>query len=976
MALSLTTKFCATTKSRSPVPRLAAKIELAGKGSNYRFVTVLGSTVNSARHLGLKTASYSCTEPSMMSSVYRFLSKGINIASSAVCPVVLLINLGLPVLLSAQVANEGSNKAITSAFDPRLGEWKIDLPGRVAQYDLVYKSPPIDPLQGIPLGNGDVAALAWCEGSKIILVLNKCDLWDDSKTGPPDTWDERYDYYTTQRQACRIEIDFRLPVFDILYLTDFEARLNLVDASMSLKGVSPFGEITLNAFIEHGSGILFCDAKTSFQEDVPLQISLERFGSRTFSMWYTRMKRDASIGLAGTEALADASGAYVTHKLTGGTFAVGAAVIGSNGLKIDYSREHSRRAGMRLTGKQEKHATMAFAVTSPITGNAASEAKKQLSAARNRGMESSRKSQAQHWQTVWSRSFMDYGDDYLNNLWYLTMYYAHASQGGKYPGRFNNGLWAWNHDLQQWNFYFHWNQQQLYWPLNAAGFHELVAPYLDFRFNSLRYAKRSARETFKASGAFISDVSNRNGYNRIDLIDNHTPVAEIALEFWRQYEFTSDRQFLTNKALPFILEAARFFESLLEKGTDGLYHARGGTGYEGTIMLRDGLTELVYARTTLATALKALKAAGAELPEAARWKGLLEQLAPIPVVEASKGLIVEGDGGKKINWGTYSGIPVSGNKIVAAGWGIKENQWLTTWYKSDDAAYAYLLAGDPAGSKSSDLRVLEGIFPAVPRSPVFPSGLVGLAQKDEPLYKVMTTTTLLYGTECMGWDPVPVVLARLGRAKELAMDLEQFAARWQYFINGWGHINGDAGSDREGEMFFKTNNVSVIGSTTGEKVPLPAWPFRHMSMEPMSVLATAMNEALLQSYDGTIRVFPAFVGNKTARFTLHAQGGFVVSSEINSRNVAWIAIKSLHGNPCKLELPWKETLLHSSLGQEDRLIREQTVTFPTKADELIILGPQGKDLRSWSVIGEQPKANQNVKYHSSGKVQLGLPRMF
>ena len=914
-----------------------------------------------------------------MKIVRRFVILIITTISSATYLMVLFMLFYLPLIVSSQVTgkvSDGPSNAIQSAFDPNLAQWNIDLPGRVAQHDLVYKSPPIDPMQGIPLGNGDVAALAWCEGSHIIMVINKCDLWDDSKTGPFETWDEKYDYYTTQRQACRIDIDFKYPVFDTLYLSDFKARLNLADASMSLKGTSPFGEVRLNAFIDHRSGMLFCDLGSSFPEDVPLQISIERFGSRTFSMWYTRMKRDVSIGLSGTEALADASGAYITQRLTCGTFAAGGTVIESNGLTVNNAREHSRRATIHLTGKREKHVALAFTVTSPVEGDPLSEAKHKLSWAREKGVASFRTSQAQYWESIWSRSFMDYGDDYLNNLWYLTMYYANSSQGGKYPGRFNNGLWGWNHDVQQWNFYFHWNQQQLYWPLNAAGFHELVSPYLDYRFNSLRFAKKSARAIFKSDGAFIADVSNRNGYNRIDLIDNHTPVAEIALEFWRQYEFTSDKTFLTGKALPFILEAARFFESLLEKGSDGLYHARGGTGYEGTVMLRDGLTELVYARALFTTALKALAIAGTDIPEAAKWRLLLDHLAPLPVVKASEGLIVRGETGETINWGINRGTSVPGNSIVAAGWGIKENKWLTTWYKTDDSAYAYLLTGNEAGNKTSDLRVLDGIFPAVPRSPVFPSGLVGLAQKGDSLYKVMTTTTLLYGSECMGWDPVPIVLARLGLAKELAFDLEQFPGRWQFYVNGWGHISSDAGADRDGGMFFRTNSVSVIGSAEGEKVPLPAWPFRHMSMEAMSVLATAMNEALLQSYDGTIRVFPAFNGHKTARFTLHAQGGFVVSSEIKSGNIAWIAIKSLYGNTCRLELPWNETSLQSSLNRNSRLVSGKTTAIKTKPDEVILLIPQGQDFQTWSVVAEKPSANENVKYHSSGKTQLGIPRMF
>ena len=891
----------------------------------------------------------------------------------------------LLVSFSANASSNGTEKSgrdsakvIISAFDPRRAVWNIDWPGRVSQYDLVYKSPPIDPMQGIALGNGDVAALVWCEDSRIIIVLNKCDLWDDSKSEKPETWNEKYDYYTTQRQACRIEIDFKFPVFNTLYLTDFMARLNLADASLSLTGSSPFGDITLKAFIDHESGILFCDLGNSFTEDIPLKITVDHYGSRTFSMWYTRMRRDPSIGISGTEALADGAGVFISQKLSGGTFAVGGTVLQSNELKINYSRENSRSASIQLTGNQKKRVQFAFAVTSPSQKDPVAEVKTKLTSAREKGLELFKQSHAEYWKSIWNRSFMDYGDDYLNNLWVLTMYYANASQGGKYPGRFNNGLWSWNHDVQQWNFYFHWNQQQLYWPLNAAGFHDLVAPYLDFRFNSLRFAKKDAKEFYNADGAFISDVTNRNGYNRMDsnVKDNHTPVAEIALEFWRQYQFTSDKIYLKEKALPFILEAARFFESLFEKEKDDLYHAKEGNGYEGSVVMHDGLTELVYARTLFTTALEALKTADTEIPESKKWRDILGHLAPLPIVKASKGLIVRDETGHEINQGIYHGTPVPGDEIIGAGWGIKEKKWLTTWYKTDDPEYAFLLKGDTIRNKKSKFRVYDGIFPAVPRSPVYPSGLVGLAQKGEPLFNVMTTTTLLYGSEGMGWDPAPIVMARLGLAKELAVSLEHFPVNWQFFVNGWGHISSEVKEDADGTSFFKTNLVNVIGSPNGEKVPLPAWPFRHMSMEAMSVLATAMNESLLQSYDGTIRIFPAFSSSKCGRFTLHAQGGFIVSAEIKCGTIQWIAIKSLYGNPCKLKLPWNKAIIKSSLTNKNRIVRGKTALLNTSTEELIILVPERQNPQNWSVVGEKPALNENVKYHPSGKAQLGIPRMF
>jgi hypothetical protein len=154
------------------------------------------------------------------------------------------------------------------------------------------------------------------------------------------------------------------------------------------------------------------------------------------------------------------------------------------------------------------------------------------------------------------------------------------------------------------------------------------------------------------------------------------------------------------------------------------------------------------------------------------------------------------------------------------------------------------------------------------------------------------------------------------------------------------------------------------------------WPFRHMSMESMSILATAMNESLFQSYDGILRIFPAFPANKTGRFTLHAVGGFVVSSEIKSGEVQWICIKSLFGNPCKLELPWKKGVVQSNLKRNSQIISGNIAEIKTKVNEVIMIFPEGQDLRSWSVVSEKPMANENVKYHSSGKTQLGIPRMF
>jgi alpha-L-fucosidase 2 len=315
--------------------------------------------------------------------------------------------------------------------------------------------------------------------------------------------------------------------------------------------------------------------------------------------------------------------------------------------------------------------------------------------------------------------------------------------------------------------------------------------------------------------------------------------------------------------------------------------------------------------------------------------------------------------------GFFRGHESPTDTIFAAGWGIREDKMLTVYDPVADSAV------------HNGLKLLDGIFPSVPSSPVFPSGTIGLSQKGSALFTKMAATTLLYGSEITGWDPVSVVLARLGLSKELSADLSLFPGRWQIYCNGWGHWGLEGEVNKDAGWFFRTNMVKDVNSTAkDEKFPLPMWPFRHMSMESMSVLATAMNESLLQSYDGVLRVFPAYPSDRNGRFTLHAEGGFVVSSEIKSGLVQWICIKSLLGNTCNLDLPWANGVVLSGSKKSGQKISRVGPEIKTKVNQVIMILPEGSNLEDWSVLGENPSANDKVKKHISGKAQLGIERMF
>jgi hypothetical protein len=535
----------------------------------------------------------------------------------------------------------------------------MNWPGRVARHDLVYETPPLDPMQGMPLGNGDVGALCWCDGSQLIVALNKCDLWDDAGPEQFHNWNrDEEEHSTTQRHACRLILDFQQPVFDVFYLEQFEGRLAISNGVMTMKSRTPFGTVELTAFVDYNSGVFVCTVNNQLTERTPVRVTLERFGSRTFSHWYALVNRDPSLGLQGAEAAVDGKTACITQKLTDGTsFAAACKIAACDGQNVSAVWRHSRAVDLTVGNQPEGRFSLLAAVTSPEEKDPVAVAKGKLDRAEQAGAQLLEQT-SQGWRDFWNQSLMESGDDYLDNLWHVTMYYANASQRGPFPGRFINGLWGWNRDVQNWNFYFHWNQQQIYWPLNAAGHPELCDAYLNYRFNSLPNAKKDAATTFHADGAIVSDVAERRGRNSASEFRNHTPVAQIAMDFWRQFQFTRDRTFLREKAVPYLVEASKFFESLFDKEADGKYHARGGTGYEGWIELHDPVTELASAKALLTATLAALKVAGVDEPRASKWQEILDNLAPLQLITVDEKIAAAENGTIRVKRGLFRGATI------------------------------------------------------------------------------------------------------------------------------------------------------------------------------------------------------------------------------------------------------------------------------------------------------------------------------
>ena len=116
-------------------------------------------------------------------------------------------------------------------------------------------------------------------------------------------------------------------------------------------------------------------------------------------------------------------------------------------------------------------------------------------------------------------------------------------------------------------------------------------------------------------------------------------------------------------------------------------------------------------------------------------------------------------------------------------------------------------------------------------------------------------------------------------------------------------------------------------------------PFVQCGMETMGILGTAINEMLLQSHEGKIRVFPAIPSKFASAFTLRAEGAFIVSSVIDSLgNIPFVEIKSLAGKECRIQNPWDDDLVQV-VTQNNRNVnievnKDNVISFKTTIGEI------------------------------------------
>jgi hypothetical protein len=169
--------------------------------------------------------------------------------------------------------------------------------------------------------------------------------------------------------------------------------------------------------------------------------------------------------------------------------------------------------------------------------------------------------------------------------------------------------------------------------------------------------------------------------------------------------------------------------------------------------------------------------------------------------------------------------------------------------------------------------------------------------EDHGLHSDPETIDLLKNTFCNQQNEGgnDLVFYNLQAARIGMLDVEKFKRQVKYCLLP----NGTA-SDRVMQVHGRYNDLTEYGYMD----KMGVW-FENFA------LPAVINECLLQSYNGIIRLFPNWPIEKDAEFNnLRAAGAFLLSASLKDGKVSQVEIFSEAGMPLKIKVPWDgETII-------------------------------------------------------------------
>jgi alpha-L-fucosidase 2 len=441
------------------------------------------------------------------------------------------------------------------------------------------------------------------------------------------------------------------------------------------------------------------------------------------------------------------------------------------------------------------------------------------------------------WKEFWGKSSIALPDSVLEKQWYMEQYKFGSAARPDAPPISLQAVWtADNGKLPPWKGDFHHdlNTQLSYWPAYSANHLDLEEGFLNWMWKYRETFKKYTKTYFGTSGMNVPGVSTLTGEPMggwIQYSFGPTVGSWLAQHFYLHWVYTKDKDFLSEKAYPWLSDVALYLEEISVKDEFGMRKLPISSSPE----IHNNSINAWFPQTTnfdlafiLWTFEKAAELADelGKKEEALKWRNILQE------------------------WPTLA-VDDQGSLAFAPGHPYIESH----------RHFSHLVGWHPLGildwSKSEkDQKIIQETLKTLEK--VGPDYWCGYS------YSWFGN---LYARAFMG-DKA---------AETLRIFAENFCLPNSFHVNGEQH--------NKGYSKFK---------------------YRPFTLEGNFAFAAAVQEMLIQSHSGTIRIFPALPSDwKDVEFnTLRTEGAFLVSARQKDSRVQKVEIISENGGTCKLKNPF------------------------------------------------------------------------
>ena len=730
-----------------------------------------------------------------------------------------------------------------------------DIKPEYSPYDLHFNGLAKSWDEGMPLGNAIIGALVWDKDNKLRISLDRADLWDlrpsDSLSGINYKFNWVYDQ-VMKRDYLPVQQKFDHP-YDNL---PAPSKIPGAGLEFSLSGVGSPDSVRLflnNALCEvyWGNG-MYMQTFVHATEPVGwfrIENAVESFLPELIPPVYN------SSGEVGEDM-----GPVTGQDLRRLGYTQGTVNSEENMIKYHQKGWGGFYYDVAVKWKKEGNTiTGTWSITSSLIEEKAADI---VDSSLKRGILNDYRSHIRFWNDYWAQSSVNLPDDVLARQYAREMYkFGSAAREYSYPISLQAVWTADNGKLPPWKGDYHHdlNTQLSYWPCYTGNHLREGLGYINTLWNQKETNKRYTKQYFEKEGLNVPGVATLLGEPMAGWIQyslSPTVSAWLSQHFYLHYKYSADKEFLKEKAYPYIKDVAVFLEQMTyidSTGTRRLPISSSPEIYDNsirawfhTITNYDlALIRFVFsAASELAAELSlsgeqsaSVKSSFSE--ESVHWKGLLNQLPDFDLDE-------------------------SGGLTFAKGFPYNESH---RHFSNSMAIHPLGIIDWNSGKNEKDIikatiKNFENIGPDY------------------------------WCGYSYSW---------FGNIKARAMDGEGAAEALRTFAN----------------CFCLKNTFHANGDQTNSGKS--RFTYRPFTLEGNFAFASGVQEMLLQSHTGIIRVFPAIPASwKNVSFkNLRAYGAFLVSAEIESGNIKHVTVKSEKGGLLRIANPFGSDIIeiHTVEGQ-------------------------------------------------------------